>query len=211
MDSLVAVAIHDAKNALGALNVWLEQARRECPGSPALVQAQATAERIAARLVELLALYRADQGTLRMAIADHYLDDFLADVMGEFAPPPGGAIIETDFAAAPAIGAWAFDAYQVKFVLLDALRNAVRHARTRVRFGVAAEPGGGIRFTIDDDGPGFADSVLAGDAAAMAETSSGLGLSFARLIAAHHATPAGRHGRVELANDGGARFSLVLP
>ncbi|MBI4984871.1 MAG: hypothetical protein HZC24_05885 [Rhodocyclales bacterium] len=45
----------------------------------------------------------------------------------------------------------------------------------------------------------------------MSETSSGLGLSFARLIAARHATPAGRHGRVELANGEGARFSLILP
>jgi hypothetical protein len=33
----------------------------------------------------------------------------------------------------------------------------------------------------------------------------------ARLIAEQHATPKGRRGRIELANDGGARFSLVLP
>jgi len=210
MESLVAAAIHDAKNALNELNAWLAQARRECP-SGSLTQAQAVADRVCAQLVELLTLYRADQGTLRLAVEDRYLADFLADVMQELAPPPPGIAIESDFAAAERIGSWAFDAYQVKFVLHDALRNALRHASGRVRFTLAAQVEGGIRFSIIDDGPGFPAAVLAGAPTAMSETSSGLGLSFARLIAARHATPAGRHGRIELTNDGGARFALVLP
>ena len=210
MDSLVAAAIHDAKNALNALNAWLAEAKRECP-SAALEQAQAVAGRVSAQLVELLALYRADQGTLRLAVEDSYVDDFLADVITELAPPPGSIAVEKDFAAAAEIGSWAFDAYQVKFVLLDALRNALRHAAGRVSFSVAAEPGGGIRYTVADDGPGFPEEVLAGAGGAMSAASSGLGLSFARLIAARHATPGGRHGRIKLANSGGARFSLVLP
>jgi len=209
MDSLVAAAIHDAKNALTALNTWLAEAQRQAP-SPALGQAQAVAARISAQLVELLTLYRADQGRLRLAIEDHYLDDFLADVMAELGPPPAAIAVETDFAAA-AIGAWAFDAYQVKFALLDALRNALRHASGRVGFTLSAEPNGGIRFTVADDGAGFPETVLAGGAGAMTETSSGLGLSFARLIAERHVTPAGRHGRIELINEGGAHFVLVLP
>lgn len=211
MDSLVAAAIHDAKNALNALNAWLAQAKRECP-SAALDQAQATAGRVSAQLVELLILYRADQGTLRLAVEDHYLDDFVADTMAELGPAADGDVaLSTDFAAAAELGSWAFDAYQVKFVLLDALRNARRHAATHVHFALAAEPGGGLRFTVTDDGPGFPKEILDGGNAAMGENSSGLGLSFARLIAARHATPGGRHGRVELNNDGGARFSLVLP
>jgi hypothetical protein len=80
-----------------------------------------------------------------------------------------------------------------------------------VSVAVAAEAGGGIRFTVADDGPGYPDSVLAGEEAAMTESSSGLGLIFARLVAVHHATPAGKVGRVELANAGGAVFSLILP
>jgi signal transduction histidine kinase len=210
MDSLVAAAIHDAKNALNALNAWLAEARRDCP-APALVQAQAVAGRVSAQLVELLALYRADQGSLRLAVEDHYVEDVCSDVMAELAAPPDAIAIDTDFSAAAGIGAWALDAYQVKFVLLDALRNAQRHAAGRVLFSIAAEPAGGIRFTVADDGPGFPAEVLGGETRSMSDTSSGLGLSFARLIAARHATPEGRHGRIELANAGGARFSLVLP
>lgn len=211
MDSYVAAAIHDAKNALNVLNTWLGEARRDAPASAALVQAQEVAGRVSAQLVELLTLYRAEQGTLRLAVEDHYIDDLLTDVMAELAAPPGAVPVATDFAAAADIGAWALDAYQVKFVLLDALRNALRFAASRVRFAVAAEPGGGVRFVVADDGPGFPDEVLAGGAHAMSGRSSGLGLSFARLIAERHTTPAGAHGRVELKNDGGAVFSLILP
>lgn len=213
MDALVAAAIHDAKNGLNALNAWLAEARRDCP-APALVQAQAVAARVSAQLVELLALYRADRGSLRLAVEDHYVDDLCADIIGELAAPPEAVVVEGDLSAAAAIGAWALDAYLVKFVLLDALRNAQRHAAKRVVFSVAAEPGGGIRFTVADDGPGFPAEVLDGQVPSMSSASSGLGLSFARLIAERHATPAGRHGRIELANadaGGGARFSLVLP
>jgi len=234
MDVLVAAAIHDAKNALNALGVWLEEAQRECasqPASPALARAKTIASTLSGQLVELLALYRAGDGSLRLAVEDQYLEDFLADLMAELAEsraivtqtqdaPEGGAAIaiDTDFTAAGEIGAWAFDAYLVKFVLLDALRNALRHAKQRVCFTLALEPGGGIRFSITDDGDGYPDAILrSGNQASteMTAASSGLGLSFAHLIAARHATPAGLHGRLELANDGlgksGARFSLILP
>ena len=225
MEILLAAAIHDAKNALNSLGVWLDKAQRECGGqSAALNQAKAITATISGQLVELLALYRAGEGNLRMAVEDQHLEDFLTDLMSELSATPntdgtdGGAVpsIETDFAAAREIDAWAFDAYLVKFVLLDGLRNALRHARRQILFSVAAEPGGGIRFNIADDGAGYPDSILRAESTAkMTPESSGLGLSFARVIAERHATPAGRHGRVELANDGlgagGARLSLILP
>lgn len=225
MEILLAAAIHDAKNALNALGVWLDKAQQECGGkSTALVQAKAITATISGQLVELLALYRAGEGNLRMAVEDQYLEDFLGDLMAELsttraadsAEAGNAPTIETDFAAAATIGAWAFDAYLVKFVLLDGLRNALRHASQQVRFSLAAEPGGGIRFTVADDGSGYPDSILRAETTSkMTPESSGLGLSFARVIAERHATPGGRHGRLELANDGlgkgGGRLSLILP
>lgn len=210
MDPLVATAIHDAKNALNILNVRLDEARHQAP-SPALEEARAVASRVSAQLVELLSLYRAHAGSLRLAVEDHYLDDFCADVLAELGPIPPGLTLSTDSSAATQIGSWAFDAYQVKFVVLDALRNALRHARTTVAFSLAAEPDGGIRFTVADDGPGYPAEILVGDSQAMKDGSSGLGLTFARVIASAHATPGGRHGRVELVNADGARLALILP
>lgn len=227
MDTLVAAAIHDAKNALSALGVWLDEAQRECEtqsSSPALKQAKAITATISGQLVELLALYRAGEGTLRLAVEDQHLEDFLADLMAELADSrPASSVegnaaiaIDTDFAFAKGNAAWAYDAYLVKFVLLDALRNALRHAKQRIHFSITAEAGGGIRFSIADDGEGYPKEPLRNeDNTKMKPGSSGLGLSFARLIAARHATPAGQHGRLELSNTGlgknGGRFSLVLP
>lgn len=230
MDALVAAAIHDAKNELSALGVWIAEAQREFAAlsptpSPALGRAVAIATTLSGQLVELLALFRAGEGSLRLAVEDHHLDDFLGDTLSELhqsAPTDEdrgeGAELQvlTDLAATAEIGSWAFDAYLVKFALLDALRNAMRNARQRVRLSFAAVPGGGIRFDVEDDGPGYPEGILHGATGkAMSGSSSGLGLTFARLIAARHATPAGRHGRLDLSNDGmgsgGARFSLTLP
>ena len=233
MDDLVAAAIHDAKNELSALGVWIVEAQREfaaCSATPsaALARSAAIATTLSGQLVELLALYRAGEGSLRLAVEDHFIEDFLADLLSELNQSRPAArddgdptlaselAIGTDFAATAAIGTWAFDAYLVKFALLDALRNALRRARSQVRLSFAARAGGGVRFDVEDDGPGYPDQVLGAAAALeMSSGSSGLGLTFARLIAARHATPAGRHGQLELANDGlasgGARFTLILP
>lgn len=210
MDSLLAAAIHDVKNQLAALGTWLEVARREHP-SAALDNARAVADQAGSALVALLAIHRDGEGGLRLAIDDRDLRDFCDDLFHDLHLPADTANdIERVDAAANALGTWAFDAYQVRLALLDALRNAARHARGKVGFSLARHADG-ICFEVRDDGPGYAPDVLAGDDGTMRDAGSGLGLRFARLIAQRHATPAGRHGRVELANDGGAVFRLILP
>lgn len=208
-DPLVAAAIHDAKNALLALDTQLAEAQRR-PASADFAATRATVARIAGQLAELLTLFRAGNGQLRLAIDDHDLFDFLDDLRAELGPLPAGIELAVDPGPAATLGAWAFDAYLVKLALLDALRNALRHARTRVALGLSRPDTGGICFTVADDGPGFPPAVLAGEAAASG-AGTGLGLSFARLIAARHATPAGRHGYVELVNQPGATLRIFLP
>jgi signal transduction histidine kinase len=209
IDALVAAAIHDAKNALMHLDTQLaEMACR--PTSADFSAARATTSRIAGQLTELLTLYRAQGGQLRLAIDDHDLPDFIDDLIAELGPPPGGIQLDCHLDAANQLGAWAFDAYLVKLALLDALRNAWRHARSRVTFTLHPAAQGGLCFEVADDGPGFPAAMLNGETAASSQ-GTGLGLSFARLIAARHATPAGKHGHVALANRPGASFILTLP
>lgn len=210
MDALVATAIHDAKNALLALDTRLAEAERR-PADADFRAARDTVARIAGQLSELLTLYRAGSGQLRLAIDDHDLNDFLDDLLAELGPPPAGLALDVDRETAARLGAWAFDAYLVKLALLDALRNCLRHARQRVRLALTAPPGGGICFAVADDGPGFPADLLAGGEPLQSAQGTGLGLSFVRLIAERHATPDGRHGRVELVNDNGAVTRLILP
>jgi signal transduction histidine kinase len=210
IDPLVAAAIHDAKNALLALDTQLAAA--ECrPASADFSAMRANASRIAIQLTELLTLYRAQNGVLRLAIDDRDLSDFIDDLLAELGPLPAGIALAIDRAAALQLGTWAFDAYLVKLALLDALRNALRHARTRVTLALSSHAQGGICFSIDDDGPGFPASALNNVATPSDGAGTGLGLSFARLIAARHATPAGHHGHVELTNAPGACLKLILP
>lgn len=213
MDTLVATAIHDAKNSLNLLNSWLDEAERLCP-SPPLAQARSAAAHVAAQLTELLALYRETQGVLRLVIDDQNLADFIDDLRQEIAPEVAARApvrLEWQTEVADRLGVWAFDGWQVKLLLTDALRNALRHATSHVVFRLDVEPSGGLRFTVQDDGPGFPAALLAGTEAEPNAEGSGLGLRFARLIARRHATPDGRHGHLELTNDGGARLSLFLP
>lgn len=210
VDPLVAAAIHDAKNALMALDTQLADA--ECrPASADFRTMRANTARIAAQLTELLTLYRAQNGVLRLAIDDHDLTDFLDDLRAELGPAPTGIALTIDYGTAASLGAWAFDAYLVKLVLLDALRNALRHARSQITLTLTTPVGGGIGFSIGDDGPGYPADVLAGGAVAAASGGTGLGLAFARLIATRHATPHGRHGSIALCNAPGAQLHMMLP
>lgn len=210
LDPLVAAALHDAKNALLGLDAQLAEAERR-PASADFPQARATVARIASQLAELLTLFRAQNGQLRLAIDDHDLGDFLADVRSELGSLPAGITLDIDPGPAAALGVWAFDDYLVKLALLDALRNALRHAQARVALALSRPAAGGICFSISDDGPGFPQDVLAGADIVTSGTGTGLGLSFVRLIAARHATPSGCHGRVECANSPGATLRIFLP
>lgn len=210
LDPLVAAAIHDAKNALMALDSQLAAAQCR-PASADFFTLRGSVSRVAGQLTELLILYRAGGGQLRLAIDDHDLADFMDDLVSELGPLPAGITLTVDPAAAEQIGAWAFDAYLVKLALLDALRNALRHACTRVTLALEAQPQGGIGFSVTDDGAGFPASTLSGAVVQNSGEGTNLGLTFARLIAARHATPAGQHGHVELANTPGASLKLILP
>ncbi len=210
MDSVIAAVIHDAKNSLNALNAWLDEAERQAPGE-ALTLARGAAQRVSAQLVELLVLYRAGEGTLRLTIDDHHVGDMVRELLSEITPAPGQPVPAVDLPAIDAIGEWAFDAYQVKLVLADALRNALRYAQRRVALQVFAVAGNGLCFEVRDDSEGYPPHILAGQDPGPEAGGTGLGLRFARLIAGRHATPSGRQGRVELANDYGAVFRVFLP
>lgn len=209
-DPLVAAAIHDAKNVLLALDTQLAAAEQR-PADVDFPQMRSTVGRLAGQLAELLTLFRAQNGQLRLAIDDHDLTDFLDDVRTELGSLPAGIVLSVETGPAALLGAWAFDAYLVKLALLDALRNAGRHARARIALVLSQPQDGGICFTVADDGPGYPQAALENADIAASGSGTGLGLSFVRLIAARHATPGGKHGRVKLENSPGATLKIFLP
>jgi signal transduction histidine kinase len=196
----VALAVHDLKNALGALQGQLDALVHQCTPAAA-VQAQRHCAELRQRFVQYLTVYGTDQ-----EITAHCEDESPSDLLHRLASACDlgeGAEVGVD-AAMVAPPFWYFDLRLVHMALEAAVHNARRFARGRVELGASAVDDH-LRLTVSDDGPGLG----AHDPSAL---STGLGLHLCRAVAKAHVC-AGRQGRVALRNrpEGGALFELWLP
>lgn len=197
---LAAFTIHDVKNRLAVLGC-----RAELRGDSETLR---EAHEAAATLTRLLTLYKAENGGLGVDIEARVPADLVGELAAEIGKQ-GKIPVAVDLDATPTLAF--YDESLVRMVLLNALYNALRHARGRITLG-AAETGEWIEFAVRDDGPGYPPEML-GRNAAMAPISregTGLGLHLAGKIAALHRN-GDAEGYVELANEAGAVFYLRLP
>jgi signal transduction histidine kinase len=170
------------------------------------------------QLVEdLLALARADEGSLRFVRRPVDLDDLVLEIAAELRDGTGLAVDTTGVSAGRVAG----DESQLRRAVRNLADNAARHARTRIAFTLAeddAGPGGSgtTRLCVDDDGDGVPETerqriferfVRLDDARSRDTGGAGLGLAIvAEVVGAHG-------GRVTAGVSplGGARFEAVLP
>ncbi|MGH8794523.1 MAG: sensor histidine kinase, partial [Stackebrandtia sp.] len=101
-------------------------------------------------------------------------------------------------------------------VLTNLLDNAQRHARDEVTVELAAEPGGGARLSVGDDGPGIPQAerervfdrfVRLDEARSRDAGGAGMGLAIVREVVTAH----GGRIRVDTAPAGGTLIVVVLP
>jgi len=120
------------------------------------------------------------------------------------------------FEAAPVLPAARMDRLLVEQVVLNLVRNALDAVRElpperrAVRVATALEPDGGVRFEVEDRGPGVAPEVQARLFEPFVSDKTeglGLGLSICRSVVESHG---GRITHAPLPS-GGARFSFTLP
>lgn len=186
---------------------------RTAPASAHRSKARFACRRIGDRMVELLALYKLDAGQRAFAMEAHSPHDLLEDVRREASTLALGRL-QVDITRAGNLPAfWFFDRQLVEGAMMNAVHNALLHARSRIvlRAGVREQM---LAFSVEDDGPGYPPERLGADWSAPQPSSSGtgLGLHFAQAVAKAHEHQ-GRTGRLELANlaTGGAAFTLLLP
>ncbi|MFZ2266653.1 MAG: ATP-binding protein [Azonexus sp.] len=197
---LAALTIHDVKNRLAILG-----SRAEERGDRETMR---EAHEAAATLTRLLALYKAENDGLGIEIEARAPEDLLNELAAEIRQQDK-LPIDVDLSTAPTLGF--YDENLVKMVLLDALYNALRHARQQITLR-ATQDNDWLSFEVRDDGPGYPPAMLGKDAAmaAISREGTGLGLHLAGKIAALHCNGEVQ-GEVRLANENGAVFSLRLP
>lgn len=163
------------------------------------------------RLVEdLLLLARADENTLRVNWRPMDLDDVVFEEADRLR---SGSQVRVDTSAVSA-GRVSGDPAQLRRVLVNLGDNAVRHARSTLRFTLREDDM--VVLTVEDDGTGIDETsrtriferfVRLDDARARDDGGSGLGLSIvAEIVAAHG-------GEVVVGDSdlGGARFEVRFP
>jgi len=198
---------------LGEVEVALRRTRSEAELRAVLGTVKEEGERIAQLLEALLALARADAGTLLSSRSPLALGDILESTVArarERASQNGRSNLQIE--GSPSGALVEGNALLLSRAFENLLDNAIRHAHSRVTVTVLSN-GTTARVRVADDGPGIPAELKAnlferfarGDRARSGE-GFGLGLSIARAIANAHG------GTLELRpSPEGAVFELALP
>ena len=197
---LAAFTIHDAKNRLA-----LVATRAETNGDAETLRGILESS---ASLTRLLTYYKAEKGSLGAAIDARVPADLVNELVLDIGKQTMLSI-RSDLAAAPTL--WFYDENLVRMILLDVLYNALRFAQKNIVIS-AVDRKQWLEFSIADDGPGYPTELLGEqpNMQALSRDGTGLGLYLAWRVAELHSN-AGRTGRIELNNQGGAVFRLLLP
>lgn len=198
LDTLVS-GVHDTKNQLFIAESLL--AACEAKHGVDLGEVRYAIETAADRLSRTLSAYRLLKKGANIAVVPAIAADICAEVALAQRKHLGNAGIALDVDCT-VIDEWPLDRDLVTDMLNNAVHNAGRFARGKVRLSARPEEGG-LLFCVEDDGPGFKQLPPVG----------GIGLEVTERLAQLHLRH-GRSGRLRLSNDsplGGARFELWLP
>lgn len=209
---VIASGIHDAKNsmfdALTRVGVAAQAIRdgRAAAALPALAEIETAVSASAQRLSKLLSAYRLLRHDNPVSMLPVDVPGMIEEVLLRVRAIDSNGIALGSECRGPEF--WVCDRELVADCLINALQNALRHARGTVRL-TAEECAGQLVLTVADDGPGIPAELPDHDDG----THSGVGLFIARRIARLHERH-GRHGALEIRNGpplGGAVFRLLLP
>ncbi|WP_421861789.1 sensor histidine kinase [Motiliproteus sp.] len=215
--TLLASSVHDMKNSIALMMHQINQLPPQTDDSGVDVgRLQLEANRLNNSLIQLMMLYKVENQQYQSLFDEHYLDEFIEDVvlMNQPTLEPWGIAIEQQ--VDPDL-CWTFDKNLVVGVLGNIVTNVIRYARSKVLIQVR-ESDGFLSLAVEDDGPGYPDPML-GElekrrmGVDFGSGSTGFGLYFSVLVAEHH-RQGDRCGRVRLSNGGqlgGGCFELILP
>lgn len=226
ISTFVAAAAHDMKNSVSVIAAYLEDALQQLaqmdaqpPSGAALstVQALYETQRVNGNLVQLMAIFKIEEGMYPFEPAEVALDEFADELLGRVRPLAKlkGLALQCD--APPDLADWIFDRDLIGSVVIQSLFNAVRYAAHTVKLTLRVQDGR-LEMEVADDGRGFPAYMLeqgfpSRQGIDTRTGSTGLGLFFSRLAAGLHKR-GDTTGSTRLSNGGelgGGRFIVVLP
>lgn len=203
-ETVMGAAVHEVKNMLGELSLNLSGYYREHP-DPVVGKMHALSQLMQNRLIQILILQKAGNKALSVDAEACNPGEFLEEAAAEIGLVlPAGITLEVHNEAEN-VPFWFMDRYLVSQVLMNAVHNAGKFARSRIVLGCREEDGG-LVFFVHDDGAGYPDLPGFHPELASADDlrGTGLGLLFNEHIAAAH------RGQVSRRNAEGAEFALWL-
>ena len=226
ISTFVAAAAHDMKNSVSVIAAYLEDALAQLalsdaspPSQAALSTYQALYEtqRVNGNLVQLMAIYKLEEGMYPFEPAEVALDEFAQEVLDRVRQLAKLKGLELRCDAADDLPGWFFDHDLINSVVVQSLFNSVRYARATVQLSLRIRDGQ-LEIEVADDGPGFPEFMLeqgfpSKQGIDVRTGSTGLGLFFSRLAAGLHSRGDVR-GNTRLSNGGelgGGRFVIILP
>ncbi len=219
--SVLAAAVHDMKNSLCLLIQSIENLSDSIPQELETAHSQVAnvhyeASRLNTNLVQLLSLYRAQLETLPITVDEHFIADLFEDVTGSNTLYSNQRKVAIEVKVDQELS-WYLDGELIYMLVNDVVVNALRYGTSKIRLS-AKEENSHLIICVEDDGPGYPEDMLIKSNTELSEFHvsqgrTGLGLFFARLIAAAHTR--GTHcGTITLTNGGelgGSVFIVKLP
>ncbi|MEH6626119.1 MAG: HAMP domain-containing sensor histidine kinase [Motiliproteus sp.] len=232
--TLLASSVHDMKNSIGMLLCLLDEQRSQLVSSDDQYgQVHFELSRLNNYLIQMMTLYKLEQDQYLSQVDEHYLDEFVEDLVLMNRPVLEARGVQMQQQVDPEL-CWDFDAPLVSGVLGSIFTNVIRYANSQVRIcaeqvkisaqqvavdsSLTGNEHSYLCFSVEDDGPGFPDKML-GRIDQMqlgvdfVTGSTGFGLYFAQQVAQLHQNEQ-HSGFVELSNGsplGGGCFKLYLP
>ena len=212
-----AMVNHELRNALAAVYGWAEMlVRKKEPGTVprAAYEILDSAEQAVALISDLLDLSRLDEDRLKPVFRNLDAGAMIRGAVQRVTPAAQERRVELRTEAAAESVLCRSDAHRVEQILVNLLRNAIRHSPTGTAVvGRVLVDDGRVVFQIDDQGPGIGPELAERvfdvyfTTAGEERQGHGLGLPLSRRLA----RLLGGDLVAEAQPDGGGRFVLRLP
>ncbi|PKF63833.1 sensor histidine kinase [Psychromonas sp. psych-6C06] len=218
--TILATSAHDMKNSLFMLLQSIENLAQSnnlnASQHKAFADLHYQTSRINGTLMQLLALYRDENKKLPVYIEEHYVAEVLQEVIEKNRLYLNSHHFKINLEVDDSLFGY-FDQDLITYLIGDVFVNALRHTTTEITLRAFYQDKF-LNIQVEDDGEGYPSHMLAVSEQTQSEFNankgrSGLGLLFAKRIAAEHKTKQ-LQGHILLENkqhSQGSIFTLRLP